>query len=181
MAIKAGDKISFLDHTGTGVVVEIYTEKKSALIKTEEGLEVVYLLSKIVKKPGRSEYTSSAAEEEKLLRNKILSGKNKNKISKSHHGEKEMEIDLHIHELVDDLRGLSNTDMLRIQVIQFRKKMAEAIEKRVTKLIIIHGVGEGVLKAEIRHALLDYPNVSSGDADYLKYGKGATEVRIRYN
>jgi len=179
MRFNPGDKVSFLDHTGTGVVIAVHGN--NAWVKNDDGMELEYPFSKLVPRTSGKEYSTSAKDEELLLRNKLSGEKNRKKISKAHHGEKEMEIDLHIHELTDDIRGLSNTDMLRIQVLHFRKKMTEAIDKRITRLILIHGVGEGVLKAELHHALLDYHNVEVHDADYSKYGKGATEVRIRYN
>ncbi|MFN3343712.1 MAG: Smr/MutS family protein, partial [Flavobacteriales bacterium] len=69
-------------------------------------------------------------------------------------------------------------DMLRMQLQAFKRKMEEAQRKRVQKLIVIHGVGEGVLRSEIRTALRQYENIEVLDADYTKYGRGATEVRF---
>jgi DNA-nicking Smr family endonuclease len=45
-------------------------------------------------------------------------------------------------------------------------------------LIAIHGVGEGVLKNEIRSFLGKKDNVEFFDASYMEYGKGATEIRL---
>ena len=49
------------------------------------------------------------------------------------------------------------------------------------KLIIIHGVGEGVLKDEVRLFLSKKEGIEYFDADYREYGKGATAVELRYN
>ncbi|MEI8366494.1 MAG: DUF2027 domain-containing protein, partial [Parachlamydiaceae bacterium] len=38
-----------------------------------------------------------------------------------------MEVDLHVHELIDDIRGLTNADMLKLQLDAFRKEMETAI------------------------------------------------------
>ncbi len=90
-----------------------------------------------------------------------------------------VEVDLHIHELLDDFRGLSNGEMLEIQMKKFREELDNAMRKGVKKIVFIHGVGAGVLKLEIRKELdrmkkkLDYQ-----DASFKEYGYGATLVRI---
>ena len=90
-----------------------------------------------------------------------------------------VEVDLHIHELLDDFRGLSNSEMLEIQMRKFREELDNAMRKGIKKIVFIHGVGAGVLKLEIRKELdrmkkkLDYQ-----DASFKEYGYGATLVRI---
>ena len=90
-----------------------------------------------------------------------------------------VEVDLHIHELLDDFRGLSNSEILEIQMRKFREELENAMRKGVKKIVFIHGVGAGVLKLEIRKELdrmkkkLDYQ-----DASFKEYGYGATLVRI---
>ncbi len=88
----------------------------------------------------------------------------------------EKEIDLHIEELVPDLSGLSNAEMLEIQLRHFSREMDNAIRKHYRKIIFIHGVGNGKLKSEIRKELRHYPGVAFKDADTRNYGQGATEV-----
>lgn len=90
------------------------------------------------------------------------------------------ELDLHIEELVERPRGLSNSEMLRIQLEYFEMFMAEAMQNRWPKVVVIHGVGEGVLRAAVRERMAAWPHVSYHDASYTKYGYGATEILIRY-
>jgi len=47
--------------------------------------------------------------------------------------------------------------------------------------VFIHGVGEGVLRTELEFLLGRYSNVTFYDAEYAKYGVGATEVYIYQN
>ena len=54
-------------------------------------------------------------------------------------------------------------------------------KKKSIPLVFIHGVGEGVLKEELRYLFNRYDNVKFYDADYQKYGLGATEVYIYQN
>ncbi len=90
----------------------------------------------------------------------------------------EMEVDLHIEELIDDMRGLSNSDMLQIQLTHARKKLDEAVTLHYRKVVFIHGVGNGKLKTEVRKFLSGYKGLEFFDASYAKYGAGATEVRL---
>jgi hypothetical protein len=59
------------------------------------------------------------------------------------------EIDLHIEELVDSHSGLTNHEILSIQLERFEKELQYCISNGIKKLIVIHGVGNGKLKSEI--------------------------------
>ena len=76
---------------------------------------------------------------------------------------------------------MSNYDMLNIQLDTAKRQLDFAISKRIQKVVFIHGVGEGVLKEELRYLFNRYDNVKFYDADYQKYGLGATEVYIYQN
>ncbi|WP_159517097.1 Smr/MutS family protein [Sunxiuqinia indica] len=88
-----------------------------------------------------------------------------------------LEVDLHIHELIDDTAGLSNKEMLDLQMNHFHEKMDEAIKKRIKKAVFIHGLGNGTLKQEIRRELTHkYKKYNFQDASFQEYGYGATMV-----
>lgn len=91
----------------------------------------------------------------------------------------EEEVDLHIEELVDDFRGMSNSEIITIQLNHFRMRLEEAIAGHIRKITFIHGVGNGRLKHEVRRILGTYPGIRFHDAPYSRYGFGATEVLIR--
>lgn len=89
------------------------------------------------------------------------------------------EVDLHIEKLVDSYKGMSNYDMLQLQLRHFQKNLDEAINNRYHKIVFIHGVGAGRLKQELLNILAGYTKeVRYYDAEYKKYGLGATEVLI---
>lgn len=91
-----------------------------------------------------------------------------------------MEVDLHIHELLDDFRGLSNAEILEVQMEHFKSKLEAAIHTHVKKIVFIHGVGNGVLKTEIRKELdRRAKKLSFQDASFKEYGYGATLVQIK--
>ena len=91
-----------------------------------------------------------------------------------------LEIDLHIHELLDTTAGMSNKEMLDYQMSKFHEVMKENRNKKNRKIVFIHGKGDGVLKKEIYKAIKkDYKRVDSQDASFQEYGYGATMVIIK--
>lgn len=91
-----------------------------------------------------------------------------------------IEVDLHIGELLDDTRGMSNSEMLNYQLDKFREVMNQYRNKREQRIVFIHGKGDGVL----RKAILDelkrkYPACRHQDASFQEYGFGATMVTIK--
>jgi hypothetical protein len=89
------------------------------------------------------------------------------------------EVDLHIHAIVDNYSGLSEGEMLRIQLGKFASELEKAIEGKVKKIVFIHGVGNGKLKFEIRKTLdTKYPDLTYQDASFKEYGFGATLVKL---
>lgn len=91
-----------------------------------------------------------------------------------------VEVDLHIHELVDNTAGLSNADMLQLQLDRFHKVIAEHSGKKGQKIVFIHGKGEGVLRSEIlKQMKTRYKYYQYQDASFKEYGFGATMIIIR--
>jgi len=91
-----------------------------------------------------------------------------------------MEVDLHIHELIDVTAGLSNADMLQLQLDKFHAVIDENKHKKGQKIVFIHGKGEGVLRNEIMKQLKNrYKSYFYQDASFKEYGFGATMVVIR--
>ena len=92
-----------------------------------------------------------------------------------------MDYCLRIHQLTDSTKGMTNFDMMNLQLDTARRQLEFAIRKRIPKMVFIHGVGEGVLRQELETLLGRYNNIQFYDADYKTYGIGATEVRIFQN
>lgn len=91
------------------------------------------------------------------------------------------EVDLHISELIDDHPSLNPADSLAVQMSFFKKILNSAIEQRVPKMVVIHGVGSGILKAEINKIIEDIENAYAYDAPIRKYGVGATVIAFSYS
>ncbi len=118
------------------------------------------------------------------IENAILS-KEKKKLtilSKKHFRNSELsekEIDLHIEELVNNSRRMSNGEIVEVQLNHFQRELDSAIAQHLHKIVFIHGVGTGKLKNEIHTILKTYTKIRFHDASYSKYGFGATEVIIK--
>ena len=74
---------------------------------------------------------------------------------------------------------MSNYDILTLQSETAKKHIDFAIRNRIPKIVLIHGVGEGILKSELDFMLGRYEMITFQDANYQKYGLGATEVYFK--
>lgn len=89
-------------------------------------------------------------------------------------------IDLHIEKLTDDWRGLSNHEILAMQLNEFEKYYELSVAHHQPTLIVIHGVGEGRLRDEIHEILRLKKDVKSFVNQFHPlYGFGATEIYFK--
>lgn len=89
-------------------------------------------------------------------------------------------IDLHIESLVDRAWELAPSSILDIQMEHMEKGMSQALLENYRSLILIHGVGEGILRKEIRQRLKHISYVESFEpADPKRFGNGATKVYFK--
>lgn len=90
-------------------------------------------------------------------------------------------VDLHIEKLTDDWKGISNTEILDIQLREFEKWYDLAVAHHQSQLIVIHGVGTGRLRDEIHDILRMKKGVKSFVNQYHpSFGYGATEIYFQY-
>lgn len=88
-------------------------------------------------------------------------------------------MDLHIDRLVPDHDKMERDAILDYQLNYFEHNLEKAIAHRYTRVIFIHGVGNGVLRERLHQKLKQKPEVRSyREADPNQYGYGATEVRF---
>lgn len=131
--------------------------------------------------PAKQVYVSAEELKEALIQKKTADTPSKPQTLVKRGGKNGIiEIDLHIGELLDDTRGMSNSEILNYQLDKFREVMEQYKNKREQRIVFIHGKGDGVL----RKALLDelkrkYANCRHQDASFQEYGFGATMVTIK--
>lgn len=179
-SFQLGEKVGFLFEQGGGVVCKIDQQGK-IWVQDETGFERPFFKNELVKLHG-SDYhlpdhdVAQIHEDDTIssLRHTIRKGQ----LTGSRRPIDVWEIDLHIESLLESHLGMSNAEILLLQMKEFRSFFNRALKSNIRKLIVIHGVGEGVLKDEVRIFLSKKEGVSYYDADFREYGKGATAIEI---
>jgi len=177
-----GDKVSVLDDAINGIVLSV--NNNDITIETEDGFVMSYLSKELIKINNSSELNKSMGS---FNPNQIKQEKEEPKArsfvkeKKSKHEFAAPEFDLHIEKLVPSFKGMSNYEILTLQSETAKRHIEFAIRNRIPKIVFIHGVGEGVLKAELDFLLGRYDSIDFREGNYQKYGLGATEVFIKQN
>ncbi|CAM3550921.1 hypothetical protein FSS13T_07850 [Flavobacterium saliperosum S13] len=177
-----GDRVFVLDEDFSGVVVGF--QKEQVIVETEDGFMMTYFVNELIKEQISNDlksFTSSHNINQVLKEKEQPQKRSFVKEKKSRKEEFVLEVDLHIEKLVPNKRGMSNFDILNLQMETAKRQLDFAVRNRMPKVVFIHGVGEGVLKAELDFLLGRYEGISFQDANYQKYGLGATEVYIKQN
>jgi dsDNA-specific endonuclease/ATPase MutS2 len=182
MTIKIGDRVEAIDEDFKGVVTAItgktlQVEDANGFIMEFEVNEVVLTQSDSILEDAIYNTDIEDVKRQKQQRKPKPSTRKKPKDQQK----AKFIVDLHIHHLTDSTKGMTNFDMLNLQLDTARQQLEFAIRKRLPKMVFIHGVGEGVLRQELETLLRRYNNVDFYDADYKTYGLGATEVKIFQN
>ena len=179
---EIGDKVAVLDDNISGVVIKVQNDEIS--VETTHNFVMTFFVNELVKINNSNELSGlfSIQSLSSVLKDKEEPKKRSFiKEKRSRKDEFVLEVDLHIEKLVPSKRGMSNYDILTLQMETAKCQLDFAIKNRMPKVVFIHGVGEGVLKAELDFMLGRYDNISFQDANYQKYGLGATEVYIKQN
>lgn len=88
---------------------------------------------------------------------------------------KAVEIDLHIEALPGGL-GVKKGQELPFQLNYFKEVMRSQLRHRGSRVVFVHGVGDGILKQSIREEL---DTTYALQVSWNPYGDGATAVTIR--
>lgn len=167
MVFKVGDKVKVIDDNQKGSVIQI--QNKQIVVLTEDGFEEIYFAKELIYDQKFEIDTFELVSEPIPIKKQSQTPSNLPK-----------EIDLHIGQLVDSFRHLSNFEMLQIQLQKVKDEIEKAYKEKQSRLIFIHGHGSGKLKEELLKVLSRYKGIEVYDASFRKYKLGATEVKLRY-
>ncbi|MFV0247670.1 MAG: DNA mismatch repair protein MutS [Tenacibaculum sp.] len=174
MQFEIGSRVAVIDDTITGQVVGF--AKGLVVVRDIEGLEYEFLSSELIMLDTKQATLNKYLNSNNILPlEKAIDKKKKNLASVKSTDKKLLEVDLHIEKLLKSHKGMSNHSILTYQIDYAREKLELCLSKKIPKIIFIHGIGKGVLKAELNFLLSEY-SVNHYDASYKKYGLGATEV-----
>lgn len=178
---RIGEKVAFLNDTTKGVVQSI--SGNQVVVMTDYGFEETCDASELVSQESALDGLTSYIPEHRMDEVKEAKYQSeKKKKSVAHPKRKEIPpiiIDLHIEKLVKSTRQMSNGEIVDYQIRYAQACIDNARRNRQKRLIFIHGVGEGVLKSELKYLFTGYMDIDFFEADYYKFGQGATEVRLR--
>lgn len=179
--MKIGSYVIVLDEDIKGHVV--HKKGNVVTIETPDGLFMEFDERELIKIDSEiSKYDMVRMDVNKVITDKGDAKKQVQKIeTKTKKQLPVMEVDLHIGQLVKHTKYMESHDMLNIQLDTAERQLEYAIAKRIQRVVFIHGVGEGVLRASLEALFRRYDNITYYDADYQKYGRGATEVYIFQN
>lgn len=190
--LRKGDKVKFLNDIGEAEIIDVLPNGK-VLLEDENGFDIEVHSRELLlvnideqdlynnKLPDISEILDREIDEKKR---KAIEENFQQKYSNiqqvnSKRGGEHWVVDLHFHELVDHVSDLTDKAKLDIQLNHFERMMKMAAEQKVRKVIFIHGVGQGVLRHQLRSRLeMYYPECSVRDANPREFGAGASEVII---
>ena len=179
MQFLVGKKVAVLDDILKGVIVSV--DDQTIGLKDSDGMVYQYNQKELVLiEEDQYQLSKFSDINNVLLNEKLEETSPKTSSFKKEKNEVILEVDLHINQLIKNTKGMDNFDMLTLQLNTAKSKIEYAISKRISKIIFIHGVGEGVLKNELHYLFGSYP-VRFYDASYKKYGLGATEVYVYQN
>ena len=178
-SFKKGQKVLFINDDLSGKICRI--DQHRIWVETEDGFEIEADETELIAADDFEIPHPEINEIENAIKEKAVVKKKSQRVKPKERNLPPMEVDLHIHHLTSKTRGMSNHDMLTLQVDTARRQLEFAIKKRIQKVVFIHGIGEGVLRAELEYLFSRYSNVKFYDADYSKYGQGATEIYILQN
>jgi hypothetical protein len=176
--MKVGDQVAVLDDIISGVVIGM--ENDDITMETTDGFEMTFTKKELV-------VTSELLKQSNLFSKGISNAvsekedstkKRSKRVKPKDRALPAMIVDLHIQQLIPNTKGLDNYDMLTIQMDTAKRQLEFAMKKRIQRLVFIHGVGEGVLRTELEFLFKRYDTIKYYDADFQKYGRGATEIYI---
>ena len=167
-SFKRGDLVSVIDNTTRGKIIAIHGRRIT--IEDEFGFTDYYNANQLI----AYKQLEDSFLDLVVVKDKVNKTVKKNSKTSSN---KDLEVDLHIHQITITNKNMSNFEMLQYQLNYAKQKLKFAIKNKIAKVIFIHGKGKGVLRKELLHMLQQFP-VEIKDASYQKYGFGAVEVKI---
>lgn len=174
--IRTGDRVQMIDELTEGVVLEV--EGHILRLRTDDGFEIEVPAAEVVRLPEPGSLPLEVPDAARSLKEEQNRPGRGSPVRRRQRQNPPMVVDLHIEKLLPDTRGMSTYDILNYQMDTAKGQLEFAIRKRIQRIVFIHGVGEGVLKEELRTLFRRYEDLRVGDADYREYGLGATEVYI---
>lgn len=164
--MKIGNKVSVLDEDVQGIVINIKGEKIE--IEDDFGFRYWYLEKDLVLKNEALYQEISVPKKEEVSK----------KYSKKHQ-QKELKLDLHFDQLVDFPERYDSWERIFIQKEKLMQTLDFCKENGIKKLLIIHGLGDGILQKIVYDILRGYAGIEFEENDFFRHSSASVEVFFR--
>ena len=165
MKFQVGEFVSLLHETGSYRIISIDGNK--AIIADEHGFSYQVTTNSLVK---RSPINSPIVNKEnQSTPSRPITPRNPQLPT----------LDLHASSL--GIEHLPPNQLLEQQLAQCRTFLNQCLDKHQPKALIIHGVGEGILKHAVRQLLMGKKGIQFHDGNYSIRGVGSTLVEMSPN
>jgi len=173
-------RVAVLDDALEGVLIRKVGPQQWRL-RTDDGLELEYHSSELVAIEAQPQWAQQLrVSPERYKQFKSAEPQRRSKVAHLSKNDRGIpEFDLHIEKLVPQWQKMTAFDILNFQLDTARQHIEFAMRNRIPRIVLIHGVGEGVLKTELEYLLGRYPELTWQEASYLRYGLGAVELRFK--
>lgn len=179
---KIGERVAFIDDDIKGRIKNILPDGRIVVV-SDDGFDYRCAAGEIVSqeqaREGLSEFIRDA-DWDYVSHDKYAERRRPTPPSNKNLREAPVRVlDLHIEKLVKSPREMSCGEILDYQLHYARTALETARREGVIRrMVFIHGVGDGVLKAELLRMLQRYARVRYYDAPFHLYGEGATEIEF---
>ena len=146
---KVGDKVKFIKSNDYGIIKSIISERKIQVEDSSNFLSIVNH-NDVIKFDSSTDTLRAYGD---LNINKDIIAKKMNK-SIEPTNLNVIKVDLHIDNIDDDYLFLTNYEIVQKQLVKCERILLSALNSKTQRLIIVHGIGQGVLKNEV-HKLLN--------------------------
>ena len=170
MRFNKGDIVKLLNSVEKAVVVEYIQNSTKVKIRVDDFYDQWIDEKELILAENNNKYNLNVANFENINKEeKPLIKKSKKALSR--------EVDLHYENFKYYDNNIGDYEKLLSQIDKFKKALTNAIRDNINELIVIHGIGKGRLRAEIKRELdIKYPHLEHYDRDL---SMGATVVVLR--
>ena len=164
---KIGDKVKFIKSNDFGTVKNVISERKLEIEDSSGFLSIVNKSDVI--HFNKSTNSVSSYGDLNCTKDHLSTGEKKIKVKSNLNV---MKLDLHIENIISDYHLMTNTEIINLQVKKCEDVLLKSINSNIHKLVIIHGIGEGVLKKEVhsllkRYQLRYFESLNGGSTDVM--------------
>jgi len=178
MKFSLGQQVRFIEREGVGVIVDVLANH-AYVIEDVHGFELTFTGSELIcaksgiRGTGESIVSNTAKAKIEVVTKATLPSipfKLNNNVA---------ELDLHMEALLKQDKLPTGVTYIDFQLGAVKELIKYCSDHKISKMIVIHGKGEGILRTELKRLLGSMKNIEFWDAQGKQHQFGAFELRLR--